>query len=68
MIAPPEKVVVAAVGFVDLRELQPSERAIDLSVALKVHVVWNSPNAKVFQHQGYLRKSPSWLCTRSSAF
>ena len=32
VIAPPEKVVVAALGFVDEREVQSSERAIDLSL------------------------------------
>ena len=31
-IAAPDKVVVVAVGFVDKRELQSSERAIDLSL------------------------------------
>ena len=32
VIAPPEKVVVAAVGFVDGREVQSPERAIDMSL------------------------------------
>ena len=35
--APPDKVVVAAGGFVDEREVQPSERAIDLSALKATH-------------------------------
>ena len=103
--APPDKVIVAAVGFEDEKEIQSSERVIDLS-ALKAtheeadarlilycvnssldnivvsaretdvllllvrhirHDVWHSHKAKVFQHQGDLRKSSSWFCIRSSA-
>ena len=37
MIAPSEKVVVAALGFVDEREVQSSERAIDLSALRATH-------------------------------
>ena len=35
--APPDKVVVAAEGFVDEREVQSSERAIDLSALRATH-------------------------------
>ena len=59
MIAPPEKVVVAAVGFVDEREVQSSERAIVLAIVLKVHDVWNSHNAKVFQTRTIYENPPA---------
>ena len=39
-----------------------------LLLVAPVHDVWNSQKKKVFQHQGYLRKSPSWFYICSSAF